>query len=408
MNCIPPILEGRDVMAGAPTGSGKTAAFALPILNRLSDDPYGIFALVLTPTRELAFQIGEQFKALGSGLALHQAIVVGGMDMLRQAVELQRRPHVVIATPGRLVDHLASNDTLRLTKLKFLVLDEADRLLELGFAPDLRKILDAIPEQRQTLLFSATMTKSLSKLRTMALRDPFTYDGCPKYNTVTNLVQEYLFVPLAVKECYLAHTLRNMFDKSTIIVFVNTCKKCQLLGHMLHSLSIEAACLHSKQSMNRRLAALAKFRAGRVTVLLATDVASRGLDIPEVDVVINYDLPALTTDYVHRVGRTARAGRRGRAVSIVSQYDIELFLEIEKRIEKKIPELETVEEEVLKMLNETAAAKRVAKLMLTESGFDELEQQNNKRKRSGEDKGETAPRKPSKAKKQKSQMTEEE
>eukprot|EP00299_Pterocystis_sp_00344_P018681 c9320_g1_i1.p2 GENE.c9320_g1_i1~~c9320_g1_i1.p2 ORF type:complete len:434 (-),score=114.20 c9320_g1_i1:1566-2867(-) len=384
-NCIPQILKGLDVMGGAATGSGKTATFALPILNVLSDDPYGIFALILTPTRELAVQISEQFKAFGGALNLRLSVVVGGLDMLRQAQELQRKPHIVIATPGRLVDHLRSNSAVCLTRLKFLVLDEADRLLDMGFAEELKTILEHVPVKRQTLLFSATMTKNLEKLQRMALKEPFVYDGCPKYNTVDSLVQQYLFVPLAVKECYLHHLLKETFPEKIIIVFVNTCQKCQLLFHLLHEVGIPSAALHSQQTMNRRLAALAKFRAGQVKILLATDVAGRGLDIPEVDVVINYDMCAVGTDYIHRVGRTARAGRRGVSVSIVSQYDIELFLEIEKRIGKKIPELELEEEEVLKLLNQTAAAKKIAKLMMADLEFDKQKRPKAKKRALPED-----------------------
>lgn len=230
LGCIPAILEGRDCLGCAKTGSGKTAAFVLPILQKLSEDPYGIFCLVLTPTRELAYQIAEQFRVLGKPLGLKDCIIVGGMDMVAQALELSRKPHVVIATPGRLADHLRSSNTFSIKKIRFLVMDEADRLLEQGctdFTVDLETILAAVPARRQTLLFSATLTDTLKELQGLATNQPFFWEAQAPVRTVEQLDQRYLLVPEKVKDAYLVHLIQNFQDEHedwSIIIFTNTCK----------------------------------------------------------------------------------------------------------------------------------------------------------------------------------------
>ncbi|KAJ1929584.1 putative RNA helicase, partial [Linderina macrospora] len=213
--CIPPILAGRDAIGGAKTGSGKTAAFALPILQKLSEDPFGVFALVLTPTRELAYQIAEQFNVLGKGVNIKVTIAIGGMDMVNQALQLSRRPHIVVATPGRLADHIESSaNAVHFQKVKFLVLDEADRLLTETFAPDMAVIMNAIPRDRQTLLFTATMTPSILQLREKPSKQPaFTHLCDTSVSTVSSLVQNYIFVPSHVKEAYLVHLLMSNVAK---------------------------------------------------------------------------------------------------------------------------------------------------------------------------------------------------
>uniref|UniRef100_A0A9L0SR98 RNA helicase n=1 Tax=Equus caballus TaxID=9796 RepID=A0A9L0SR98_HORSE len=314
LGCIPAILEGRDCLGCAKTGSGKTAAFVLPILQKLSEDPYGIFCLVLTPTRELAYQIAEQFRVLGKPLGLKDCIIVGGMDMVAQALELSRKPHVVIATPGRLADHLRSSSTFSIKKIRFLVLDEADRLLEQGctdFTVDLEAILAAVPARRQTLLFSATLTDTLRELQGLATNQPFFWEAQAPVRTVEQLDQRYLLVPEKVKDAYLVHLIQNFQDEHqdwSIIIFTNTCKTCQILCMMLRKFGFPAVALHSTMRQKERFAALAKFKSSIYRILIATDVASRGLDIPTVQVVINHNTPGLPKIYIHRVGRTARAG----------------------------------------------------------------------------------------------------
>lgn len=359
--CIPPVLSGLDCIASAQTGSGKTLAFGLPILQHLSQDPYGIFAVVLTPTRELAFQIHDQFKAIGisGGLALQSMVVVGGLDMMEQAAALRKRPHVVVATPGRLADLLqnCSAGEWDLSRIKYLVLDEADRLLAPSFAHELGLLLKAMSVHRQTLLFTATMTEAILKLRDRPTapgkKKPFVHLSENMITTPKTLQQRYLFIPSTVRDLYLFYLLTHVPSLLDIhsalkrksdseyperqglcqaIVFISRCKSAQHLSYTLSELDIPNAPLHSHLTQKERLASLASFRASSVPLLVATDVGARGLDIPEVDLVINWDLPREPDDYVHRVGRTARAGKTGTAVSIVTEGDVDLLHAIEARV----------------------------------------------------------------------------
>ncbi|CAO2612596.1 Probable ATP-dependent RNA helicase DDX49 [Lemmus lemmus] len=385
LGCIPAILEGRDCLGCAKTGSGKTAAFVLPILQKLSEDPYGIFCLVLTPTRELAYQIAEQFRVLGKPLGLKDCIIVGGMDMVAQALELSRKPHVVIATPGRLADHLRSSSTFNMKKIRFLVMDEADRLLEQGctdFTADLETILAAVPARRQTLLFSATLTDTLKELQCLATNQPFFWEAQAPVRTVEQLDQRYLLVPEKVKDAYLVHlvqTFQDQLEDCSIIIFTNTCKICQILCMMLRKFNFPTVALHSMMKQKERFAALAKFKSSVYRILIATDVASRGLDIPTVQVVINHNTPGLPKIYIHRVGRTARAGRQGQAITLVTQYDIHLLHAIEEQIKKQLEELAVEEAEVLKILTQVNVVRRECEIKLEASHFDE-KKEINKRK----------------------------
>lgn len=373
--CIGPTLAGRDIVGSAETGSGKTAAFALPVLQALSTDPYGIFALVLSPARELAHQIADQFTALGAPLRARVSVIVGGADMMLQSLELAQRPHIVVATPGRFADHLRSSSIGgAVSKLRFVVIDEADRLLELGFSQDLQFILSCLPRKRQTLLYSATMSAALEGLRESALRAPHVANLACKERLVSTLTQQYVFMPAAVRDCYLVHLLREALDqKSTVIVFTSTCQACELLAGMLLGLDLACAPLHSQQPQRRRAAAVAKLKQGTLSLLIATDVAARGLDIPSVDLVINHNVPAAPSDYIHRCGRTARAGRAGRALTLVTQYDVDVLLAIEEHVGAKLQPHEPPEGEVLRGLPAVAAARREALLALTQNGFLEKE-----------------------------------
>ncbi|KAJ2505156.1 putative RNA helicase [Coemansia sp. RSA 2052] len=416
--CIRPTLEGRDIIGGAKTGSGKTAAFALPILQKLSEDPFGVFALVLTPTRELAYQIADQFNVLGKGVNIKVTVAIGGVDMMTQALELARRPHIVVATPGRLADHIeSSSNAIHFQRVKFLVLDEADRLLTDTFAPDLATIMDAIPRRRQTLLFTATMTQSILDLRDRppqpaegeeaVSRAPFVHLCASDESTVASLVQNYIFVPSHVKETYLVHLLMSNVAKlekrahnrladaqdsdsddeppssksrskekansvgqdKSIIIFVGQCKTAESLRVMLHELGFRVTALHSKMAQQERLNSLGRFRAEAVRILIATDVGSRGLDIPSVEMVVNMHVPRDADEYIHRVGRTARAGRGGRAVTIMSERDIDLIHNIEERVGKKLELLPMSEKKVLDGMGKVLAAKRVAALHLLDIDF---------------------------------------
>lgn len=383
--CIPRILSGQDVLGLAQTGSGKTAAFALPILHRLAEDPYGVFCLVVTPTRELAFQLAEQFRALGSCLNLRCAVIVGGMDMINQTKTLMQRPHVVIATPGRIKVLIEQNPDIPpvFSRTKFLVLDEADRVLDVGFEEELKAIFQCLPKNRQTLLFSATMTSNLQTLLELSANKAYFYEAYEGFKTVESLKQQYIFIPKNVKDVYLQYILSKIKDIGvrSAIIFVSTCRSCQLLGLLLEELEIDASALHSYKSQSLRLSALHKFKSGQVPILVATDVASRGLDIPTVDLVVNYDIPRYPQDYVHRVGRTARAGRGGLAISFVSQNDVELIHEIEAVLGKQLEKFDCKENEVLDDISKVYKAKRVASMKMMDDGFEEKAESRKAQKR---------------------------
>ncbi|KAI0368093.1 DEAD-domain-containing protein [Pilatotrama ljubarskyi] len=419
--CIPPLLQGRDCIGNAKTGSGKTIAFALPILQKLSLDPYGIFALVLTPTRELAFQIAEQFAVLGAPLNLRTAVVVGGIDMMAQALELGNRPHVVVATPGRIVDLLKSTSgEWDLSRVKFLVLDEADRLLTSSFAPELSYLFAILPKERQTCLFTATLTDAVERVANAppkpGKQKPFVHRMTAKVETVETLKQHYILVPSHVREAYLyyflcnppesTHHLRRAApepvkppkkggkakgkpskkkkktadDEDAIqqppptIIFCTRPRTAAYLTHLLQTLHIRATALHSRLTQRERLSSLQLFRASVVPVLVSTDVGARGLDIEDVAIVVNWDIPGEPEEYTHRVGRTARAGKGGVAVSFVTERDEERVLRVEERIGTKLAEMDLPEEKVLEKLNAVATAKRLANMQLHDSDFGKREE----------------------------------
>ncbi|KAJ8698282.1 putative RNA helicase [Pleurotus ostreatus] len=409
--CIPPLLAGRDCVGNAKTGSGKTIAFAIPILQKLSVDPYGIYALVLTPTRELAFQISEQFAVLGGLMNVRTAVIVGGMDMMTQAIELGNRPHIVVATPGRIVDHLkSSNEEWNLSRVKFLVLDEADRLLTSTFAPELSFLFNVLPKERQTCLFTATMTASIEDISLAPPRQgkqrPFVHRMTESVETVSTLRQHYILVPSHVREPYLFYLLCNP-PESTIhlrqappepikkgkrrdtkktnddsddirqppptIIFVRRPRTAAYLTLLLKSLNIRATALHSRITQRERLTSLSLFRSFVVPVLVSTDVGARGLDIEDVALVINWDMPEEPTEYTHRVGRTARAGRGGVAISFVTEKDEENVLKVEDRIKTKLEEMTLPEDKVLEKLNAVSTAKRLANMELHDMDFGKRE-----------------------------------
>jgi len=348
---IPYALQGRDLICLAKTGSGKTGAFALPVVQSLLDNPSPIFALVLAPTRELSYQIGEQFRALGAQVSLTVAVIVGGMDMVDQAMQLAKKPHIVIASPGRLVDHLENTKGFHIKGIKYLIMDEADRLLSMDFDQALDKILENSPRDRNTYLFSATMTSKVSKLQRASLKKPVKVEVSHKYETNAQLIQNYTFIPWKYKLTYLC-SMVNYFNNYSMIIFVDTCLAAQKLASVLRQLNFEAVALHGQMHQNERLGSLNHFRAGDKKVLVATDVASRGLDIPQVDIVLNYDIPKNSKDYIHRVGRTARAGRSGRAVAFVTQYDVEAFQRVEHFLNQKLEEFNQIQSDTAMQLHQ--------------------------------------------------------
>ena len=352
-SCIPAILQGRDVIGGSRTGSGKTIAFAVPILQKWAEDPIGIFAVILTPTRELALQIFEQFKAIAATQSLKPVLVVGGTDMRTQALALANRPHIVIATPGRLADHVLTSGTdsiVGLRRTQVVVLDEADRLLASGpgsMLDDVETCLGAMPpsEERQTCLFTATITPEVMALKAIpraANRQPVYVCEVDNQEIAVpaTLKQRYLQVPLTYREVYLHILLQTKGNeaKRSIMIFCNRTSSADLLERLLRQLEHKVTSLHSKLSQRDRTDNLARFRASAARILVATDVASRGLDIPTVDLVVNYEVPRNPDDYIHRVGRTARAGKPGEAVTLVGQRDVALFLAIETRVGEKMQE----------------------------------------------------------------------
>ncbi|WPK22916.1 hypothetical protein PUMCH_000139 [Australozyma saopauloensis] len=381
--CIPEILLGRDCIGGAKTGSGKTIAFGAPMLTKWSEDPMGIFGLVLTPTRELAMQIAEQFAALGALMNIRLAVVVGGEDMMEQALKLQKRPHFVIATPGRLADHILNSgeETIKgLRSVKYLVLDEADRVLSNTFSKDLGRCLSVLPDasKRQTLLFTATVTDSVRSLKnkpqTEGKPPVFLYEveTVDKVALPATLLLYYIFVPSYVKESYL-HSILSLekYSKANIIVFVNRTKTAEVLRRSLRKLDFRVASLHSQMPQLERTSSLHRFKAQAARILIATDVASRGLDIPTVELVINFDIPADADDFIHRAGRTARAGRRGDSICIVTERDVERIHAIEERANKKMELLEDVTDDkvIASSLQKIGAAKREALMDMDRENF---------------------------------------
>jgi len=339
---IPRVLEGRDLMAGAQTGTGKTAAFALPILQRLaphasssaSPARHPVRALVLAPTRELAIQVEDSFREYARHLPLRTTVVYGGVDMNAQIEQLRRGVEVLVATPGRLLDHV-QNRTVTFGQVSVLTLDEADRMLDMGFLPDIRRIIALLPGRRQNLLFSATFPEEIRKLAATLLHEPVEIQVAAR-NAVADLVSHVVYpVAREKKRELLCHLIRTR-NLTQVLVFSGTRIGANRLAHQLRREQIHADAIHGDKSQAERLEALDGFKAGRTAVLVATDVASRGLDIEGLPQVINFDIPHSPEDYVHRIGRTGRAGLAGEAISLVAPEDRDALGAIEKLIGRTI------------------------------------------------------------------------
>src|SRR5450830_718493 len=345
---IPVVLQGRDVMGAAQTGTGKTAGFSLPIIQLLmahasssmSPARHPVRALILTPTRELAVQVAENVKAYAKHTPLRSTVVFGGMDMKPQTVILRGGVEIVIATPGRLLDHVEQKN-VSLGQVQMLVIDEADRMLDMGFLPDLQRIINMLPKQRQNLMFSATFSPEIKKLAASFLNSPVTIEVARSNATADKVTQIVYKVPESQKVEVVEYIIRQR-ELKQVIVFSNTKIGASKLARHLEQSGIKASAIHGDKTQQERMAALESFKQGEIEVLVATDVAARGLDITDLPCVINYDLPYNAEDYVHRIGRTGRAGASGDALSVYSDKDERLLVDIEKLIKQSITRGELV------------------------------------------------------------------
>ncbi len=345
---IPIVLEGRDVMGAAQTGTGKTAAFTLPLLQKMlrhenasmSPARHPVRALVLAPTRELADQVANNVKTYAKHTQLRSMVVFGGIDMKPQTLVLKGGVEVLIATPGRLLDHIEAKNAV-LNQVEYVVLDEADRMLDIGFLPDLQRILSYLPKARQTLLFSATFSPEIRKLANSYLQDPVLVEVARANATAANVEQRFYSVTDDDKRAVVRQLLKSR-DLAQALIFVNSKLGAARLARSFERDGLKTQALHGDKSQDERLKALAAFKAGEVDLLVATDVAARGLDIADLPAVFNFDVPFNAEDYVHRIGRTGRAGASGLAVTLVTRDDTRLVSDIEQLIKKKI-ELEPFE-----------------------------------------------------------------
>lgn len=341
---IPLILEGRDLMGGAQTGTGKTAGFTLPLLQRLTDTTKPsksrrpIRALVLTPTRELAAQVHESVQLYGRHLPLKSAVVFGGVSINPQKMKLIKGVDILVATPGRLLDHVGQNSA-DLSKVDILVLDEADRMLDMGFLRDIRKVLALLPKNKQTLLFSATFSGEIKKLATGLLNDPALIEVAQR-NTTSERVKQVVHHVDKNRKRELLSFLIGSNNWEQVLVFNRTKHGANRLAEQLTNDGINSAAIHGNKSQGARTRALADFKSGKVRVLVATDIAARGLDINQLPHVVNYELPNVPEDYVHRIGRTGRAGNEGEAMSLVCVDELKLLKDIERLIKREIPKVE--------------------------------------------------------------------
>lgn len=335
---IPLVLQGRDLLAGAQTGTGKTAGFTLPLLELLQrerPDHKAPRALVLTPTRELAAQVQESVRSYGKYIPLRSTVVFGGVGINPQIEALRRGVDILVATPGRLLDH-ASQKTVDLSRIEYLVLDEADRMLDMGFIHDIRKVLALLPPQRQNLLFSATFSAEIRRLASGLLNDPAHVDVAPRNSTAERVQQLAHPVDKRRKRALLSHLI-SQGDWQQVLVFTRTKHGANRLAEQLGRDGLTAAAIHGNKSQSARTRALSDFKQGTVRVLVATDIAARGLDIEELPHVVNFELPNVPEDYVHRIGRTGRAGAEGQAVSLVSTDESKQFAAIQRLLKRELP-----------------------------------------------------------------------
>ena len=344
IQAIPVILEGRDILAGAQTGTGKTAGFTLPMLQRLNESKSHdsvkrnpVRALVLTPTRELAAQVGESVRVYGKHLPLKSAIVFGGVSINPQISALRKGVDILIATPGRLLDHV-SQRTVDLSQIEILVLDEADRMLDMGFIHDIRRVMNLLPKQRQTLLFSATFSDEIKTLANGLLKQPTLIEVARRNTTAERIEQVIHPVDRERKRELLSHLVGSQ-NWQQVLVFTRTKHGANRLAEQLDRDGIRADAIHGNKSQGARTRALSDFKTGKIRVLVATDIAARGLDIDHLPHVVNFEMPNVAEDYVHRIGRTGRAGKEGVAVSLVCVDEHKLLRDIERVIKRDLPKM---------------------------------------------------------------------
>lgn len=329
---IPAAIQGKDVMGVAQTGTGKTLAFGIPMIQRLAQT--GGRGLVVLPTRELAMQVDESLRKVGARIGLRTAVLIGGASMRPQLDAIRKNPHVIIATPGRLNDHLEQK-TLRLDKVSVAILDEADRMLDMGFEPQIRKIFVSLPHERQTMLFSATMPSKIMKMATSYMKLPIRIEVAPTGTTAARVTQEIYILSRDSKSRLVEHLLGQYLGPT--LIFTRTKYGAKKLTHAIAAMGHTAAEIHSNRSLQQRKAALDGFKMGKYRVLVATDIASRGIDVTGIELVLNYDLPEQAEDYIHRIGRTARAGAGGHAISFVTPDQRGDLHDIERLVKKTLP-----------------------------------------------------------------------
>ena len=382
---IPQILKEKNVIAISKTGTGKTASFCLPILSELSKNPFGLYAIILEPTRELVLQVEEKLKLFSTGFNLRMCSIIGGEDFTAQLNELDKIPHIIIATPGRLVSFLENNYIKLVQNLRYFVMDEFDQLLDETIKPDIDKIITYLPEERITLFFSATIMQTKEELKKYIgknykdeiyyynnntdekLEDIVKKDGSgekekEKYLNVNkknkkiiplkikNRINEdvslkYILVPQKLKEHYLLYLLRNRYKETNTLIFVNHVKQCDFLYNLCKLFEIKVSHLHSKMTQKNRREDLQKFKGSLTNILISTDLASRGLDIKQCDLVINFDIPLSSLTFIHRAGRTGRIGNKGLCISFVSQYDVEVLNGIEDDLNADFKEIEDIDQD---------------------------------------------------------------
>lgn len=329
---IPVALQGKDLVGVAQTGTGKTLAFGIPLIQRLNQT--GGKGLIVLPTRELALQVDEVLNKLGSRLGLKTVVLIGGAPIYPQIQALNRNPHVIIATPGRLNDHLQQK-TVDLKNVKIVILDEADRMLDMGFAPQIKKIFQKLPVERQTMLFSATLAPEIMKMATSLLKLPIRIEVAPTGSIAEHLTQEIFIIPKADKVRLVDKLLQQYLGAT--LVFTRTKYGAKKLTKAIRDMGCSAAEIHSNRSLFQRKEAMAGFKSGKYRVLIATDIASRGIDVTGIELVINFDLPTNAEDYIHRIGRTARAGIAGHAISLATPEQHKELRDIERLIRKTLP-----------------------------------------------------------------------
>ena len=372
---IPEILNDKSVIAISKTGTGKTASFCLPILSELSKDPYGLYSIILEPTRELVIQVEEKLKLFSTGFNLRMCSIIGGEDYTTQLKELDKIPHIIIATPGRLVTFLENNYIKLVQNLKYFVLDEFDQLLNDTIRPDIEKIIKFLPEDRKTLFFSATIMQNKNELKKYLGKNDtgelYYYNNNEDINDekeikddeeqkninnnsipmkIKNKINEdvdlkYILVPQKLKEHYLLYLLRNKYKETNCLIFVNHVKQCDFLYNLCKLFELKVSHLHSKMTQRNRREDLQKFKGSISKFLISTDLASRGLDIKQCDLVINFDMPHTSQTFIHRAGRTGRIGNKGLCISFVSQHDIELLNGIESELDADFKEIEDIDQD---------------------------------------------------------------